>query len=135
MSVTCDRWVVFSVYISSTNKIDHHDITEILFKVGSNTINTQTHLLLLLVIMKYICCIFTFKIITCIVGGGVKNYVNDNVIVWYSSLLERPIFALANWFFFYPQKKITLEFSVWYKGYSIISSGKGRERTDPWLTF
>jgi hypothetical protein len=33
-SVTCNRWVVFS-----TNKTDHHDITEILLKVALNTIS------------------------------------------------------------------------------------------------
>ena len=36
MSVTCDRSVVFSV--SSTNKTDCHDITEIWLKVALNTI-------------------------------------------------------------------------------------------------
>ena len=35
--VTCDRSVVFSV--STTNKPDRHDITEILSKVTLNTIN------------------------------------------------------------------------------------------------
>jgi hypothetical protein len=35
--VTCDRSVVFSGY--STNKTDHHDITEILLKVALSTIN------------------------------------------------------------------------------------------------
>ena len=37
VSVTCSRTVVFSV--SSTNKTDHHDITEILLRVVLNTIN------------------------------------------------------------------------------------------------
>ena len=38
--VTCDRSVVFSgTLVSSTNKTDHHDITEILLKVALNTIN------------------------------------------------------------------------------------------------
>jgi hypothetical protein len=38
--VTCDRSVFFSGYlVSSTNKTDHHDITEILLKVSLNTIN------------------------------------------------------------------------------------------------
>ena len=37
LSVTCDRSVVFSRY--STNKADHHDITEILLKVALNTIS------------------------------------------------------------------------------------------------
>jgi hypothetical protein len=36
LSVTCDRSVV-----SSTNKTDHHDITEILLNVALNTINHQ----------------------------------------------------------------------------------------------
>jgi hypothetical protein len=39
MSVTWDRSVVFSgPPLSSTNKIDRHDITEILLKVALNTI-------------------------------------------------------------------------------------------------
>jgi hypothetical protein len=38
-SVTCGRSVVFFRYFdSSTNKTDHHDITEILLKVALNTI-------------------------------------------------------------------------------------------------
>jgi len=38
--VTCDRSVVFSgTPVSSTNKTDYHDITEILLKVVLNTIN------------------------------------------------------------------------------------------------
>jgi hypothetical protein len=41
LSVTCDRSLVFSLgtLVSSTNKTDHHDITEILLKVVLNTIN------------------------------------------------------------------------------------------------
>jgi hypothetical protein len=39
LSVTCDRSVVFS-----TNKTDHHDITEILLKVALNTINHQIYI-------------------------------------------------------------------------------------------
>ena len=35
LSVTCDRSVVFSRY--STNKTDHHDITEIFLKVALST--------------------------------------------------------------------------------------------------
>ena len=39
MSVTCGRVVIISGYsVSSTNKIDRHDITEILLKVAFNTI-------------------------------------------------------------------------------------------------
>jgi hypothetical protein len=38
LSVTCGRLVVFSWYVSSTNKADRHDITEILLKVALNTI-------------------------------------------------------------------------------------------------
>jgi hypothetical protein len=37
--VTCDRSVVFTdPPVSSTNKADHHDITEILLRVALNTI-------------------------------------------------------------------------------------------------
>ena len=40
LSVTCDRSVVLSGYsVSSTNKTDHHDITEMLLKVALNSIN------------------------------------------------------------------------------------------------
>jgi hypothetical protein len=39
LSVTCDRSVVFSgTPVSSINKTDRHDITEILLKVALNTI-------------------------------------------------------------------------------------------------
>jgi len=38
LSVTCDKWVVLSgTPVSSTNKTDRHDITEILLKVALNT--------------------------------------------------------------------------------------------------
>jgi hypothetical protein len=41
--VTCGRSVVFSGYsVSSTNKIDLHDITEILMNVALNTIKQVT---------------------------------------------------------------------------------------------
>jgi hypothetical protein len=37
--VTCGRaWFSLDTPVSSTNKTDHHDITEILFKVALNTI-------------------------------------------------------------------------------------------------
>jgi hypothetical protein len=41
LSVTCDRSVVFFGYflVSSTDKTDRHDITEILLKVALNTIS------------------------------------------------------------------------------------------------
>ena len=35
---TCGRWVSMDTLVSSTNKTDHHDITEILLKVALNTI-------------------------------------------------------------------------------------------------
>jgi hypothetical protein len=47
LSVTCDRSVVFSAGppVSSTNKTDHHDITEILLKVALNTMKqTARHI-------------------------------------------------------------------------------------------
>jgi hypothetical protein len=34
-----DQWVSPGISVSSTNKTDGHDITEILLKVASNTIN------------------------------------------------------------------------------------------------
>jgi hypothetical protein len=47
LAVTCDRSVVFSGYfVSSTNKIDRHDITAILLKVTFDTIS-QTYLVFL----------------------------------------------------------------------------------------
>ena len=40
LSVTCDRSVVFSGYsVSSTNKTDRNDLTELLLKLALNTIN------------------------------------------------------------------------------------------------
>jgi hypothetical protein len=43
-SGTFDRSVVFSgTPVSSTNKIDRHDITEILLKVALNTITFTMH--------------------------------------------------------------------------------------------
>ena len=47
LSVTCDSSVFFSGYsslVSSTNKTDRHDITEILLKVAINTINQSKQL-------------------------------------------------------------------------------------------
>ena len=42
LSVTCNRSVVFSgTPISSNNKTNRHDLTEILLKVALNTINQQ----------------------------------------------------------------------------------------------
>ena len=48
LSVTCDRSVVFFCFpVSSTNKTDRHDITEIWLKVELNT-NKQTNIYILL---------------------------------------------------------------------------------------
>jgi len=45
MSVTCDRSVVFpGTPVSSMNKTDRHDITDILLKVALNTINLNQFL-------------------------------------------------------------------------------------------
>ena len=38
LSMTYDRSMIFSETVSSTNKIDRHDIAEILLKVALNTI-------------------------------------------------------------------------------------------------
>ena len=47
--MTCDRSVVFSgTPVSSTNKTDRHDITEVLLKVALNTITLFLTLFLLL---------------------------------------------------------------------------------------
>jgi hypothetical protein len=44
LSVICDRWFFLGTPVSSTNKTDHHDITEILLKVALNTITlTPSH--------------------------------------------------------------------------------------------
>ena len=51
LSVTCDRSVV-----SFTNKTDRHDITEILLKVGLNTIKQNT-------ILTYICTCCPYLVI------------------------------------------------------------------------
>ena len=44
LSVTCDRSMIFSWH--STNKIDHHNITEILLKVALNTMTLTLFLCL-----------------------------------------------------------------------------------------
>jgi hypothetical protein len=36
--IAADRWLSPGIPVSSTNKTDRHDITEILLKVGLNTI-------------------------------------------------------------------------------------------------
>jgi len=41
-----DRWFSPSTLVSSTNKIDHHDITEILLKVALNTNNLTSPILM-----------------------------------------------------------------------------------------
>jgi hypothetical protein len=49
LSVTCDRSVIFSgTPVSSTNKTDCHDITEILLKVALNIINPKSNLNIML---------------------------------------------------------------------------------------
>ena len=52
LSVTCDRWVVFSpgTPVSSTNETDRNGITEILLKVALSTINLTT-------ISLFTCCV------------------------------------------------------------------------------
>jgi hypothetical protein len=40
------RWFSPGILVSSTNKTDHHDITEILLKVVLNTINLQPYLVI-----------------------------------------------------------------------------------------
>jgi hypothetical protein len=44
MLVTCNMLVIFSGYsVSTTNKTDRHDITEILLKVALSTIKPTNH--------------------------------------------------------------------------------------------
>jgi hypothetical protein len=43
MSVTCGMWLSPGTPVSSTNKTDLHDITEILLKVALNTIKPTNH--------------------------------------------------------------------------------------------
>jgi hypothetical protein len=40
--VICGQWFSPGTPVSSTNKTDHHDITEVLLKVALNTINKTT---------------------------------------------------------------------------------------------
>ena len=75
-SVTCGRSVVFFRYFdSSTNKTDHHDITEILLKVALNTIT-----LALIIDLKadYKHKVMTISHMTLwdpiIKGGGLESY-------------------------------------------------------------
>jgi hypothetical protein len=51
--ITCDRYVVFS-----TNKNDHHDITEILLKVALNTITLTLSMIIIIHISPLYCQIF-----------------------------------------------------------------------------
>ena len=45
MSVTYSRfWFSQDTPVSSTNKTDHHDITEVLLKVALNTIKQTTNI-------------------------------------------------------------------------------------------
>ena len=46
------RWVSLCTPISSTNKTDRHDITEILLKVALNTINLTYPILLIILTFK-----------------------------------------------------------------------------------
>ena len=55
-SVTCDGSVVFSR--SSSNKTDHHDITEILLKVALNTIKQTNNIEKILPCPISVCLIF-----------------------------------------------------------------------------
>jgi hypothetical protein len=52
-----DRWFSLGTLVSSINKIDHHDITEILLKVALNTINQPIY-----VKGKYTILGITFKL-------------------------------------------------------------------------
>jgi hypothetical protein len=45
-SLATGLWLSLGTLVSSTNKSDCHDITEILFKVAFNTINQPTNLTL-----------------------------------------------------------------------------------------
>jgi hypothetical protein len=42
LSLTCDRWFSPGTPVSSTNKTDRHELTEILLKVALNTITPST---------------------------------------------------------------------------------------------
>jgi hypothetical protein len=56
------QWFSPGTSVSSTNKTDHHDITEILLKVALNTINVTINSILHIMII-HISIIYTFKLI------------------------------------------------------------------------
>ena len=69
LSVTCDRSVVLSgTLVSSTNKTEHHDITEILLKVALSTITP--HLTTCFLPSKRVCILPTNRV--CILPTIIK---------------------------------------------------------------
>jgi hypothetical protein len=60
--VTCDRSVVFSGYsVSSTNKSDRHNITEILFEVALNTISHKPIIIIMADSFEIYNCMFSLR--------------------------------------------------------------------------
>ena len=60
--------------VSSTNKSDHHDITEILLKVTLNTTTVTQKLIMLVFCIMYFLCLFLFCYL---VYTYKKNYFNS----------------------------------------------------------
>ena len=90
MSVTCDR-SVFSP-ISSTNKTDHHDITEILLKVALNTTTLFWSTCIFFTFFYYehmfICLEFVYMLLyTCTFRFAYRHFNNISAISWQSVLL------------------------------------------------
>ena len=60
--MTCDRSVVFSGYsVSSTNKSDRHNITEILFEVALNTISHKPIIIIMADSFEIYNCMFSLR--------------------------------------------------------------------------
>ena len=92
MSVTCDRSVVFSPGppVSSTNKTDHHDITEILLKVALSTIKQTRKFIFIF------SCEKTFKYM-CNHSNTWQNYVKHSN-TWQNMFVTHLYFILISIF-------------------------------------
>ena len=101
LSVTCDRSV-----FSSTNKTDHHDITEILLKVSLNTIN-QTYIY-----------IYIFLVIGTIPGPLLVGWVIDNACLIF---IEGSCGNKGNCLL-YSHEKMAMGIMIWWLIVSLMSA-------------
>jgi hypothetical protein len=80
--LTTGRWFSLGTPVSSTNKTDHHDITEILLKVALNTINRPSLMgksgCALKTTICYIEVSFKTGLIVLIMSGFLLEYIRNN---------------------------------------------------------